>query len=890
MPSSPSWHSLSVEQSLDKAQSTDNGITDVEAADRLKRYGRNVLPRILPTPWWRILVDQLKSVFALLLVLAAGLAIAVGDPRDAIAIAVVLLFNTLTGFVTELRARRAIESLLSLEVSRTTVIRAGRRRTIDGASLVPGDVVLLEPGTAVPADARLIRSVELRTHEAALSGESEPVDKGSDQPVPDDATLSDRSNMVYLGTTVVAGTGRALIVATGVDTEVGRIGTLMGSIRYQRTPLETRLDKLGQQLALVGISVGFIIAIVSIWQGLSFSEVIRTGVAVTIAAVPEGLPAVVTVAMALGVRRMARRHALVRRLVTIESLGSTTIICTDKTGTLTTGDMRVTHLWISGRDIRVSGEGYAPLGHFTEGNNAITPDEDPDVATALRIAALANRADLSLVGERWEIRGDPTEGALLTLASKAGMHRAVLLEKWPEAGELPFSSERMLMATYHRADGDLVAHVKGSPAPVLERCDKVLVPTGTKPLDEETMRAILERNDNLAAQGLRVLALAHGRVRDTGEHDLANLTFIGFVGMIDAPAPGVSDTIDTLHQAGIRVIMLTGDQRRTAEAIAASLGIMKPGNHAIEGRAVDSMSDADLALRVEHSTVYSRVSSEGKVRIVAALQSSKEIVAMLGDGVNDAAALRKADVGVAMGHRGTDVAKEAAGIVLEDDRFATIGAAVEEGRVIYDNIRKFIFYLGSCNLAEIIVLLGAGVAGLPVALLPLQILWLNLVTDTFPALALGFEKAEQNVMQRPPRDPESSLLSRSLLILAFGYAILIAACVLAAFFIGLNGEADSESHARTLAFTTIALAQAFHLGNARSTTDVLTSEAALSNPLAIGSVALVVSLQILAVYLEPLRELLGLVPLAPSDWLIVFALASVPAIAGQSLKLYRRWR
>jgi Ca2+-transporting ATPase len=885
LPSQVPWHALSVEESLKRAESTSDGITDAEARTRLARYGPNVLQVTPSVIWWTILADQFKNVFALLLIIAAVLALLIGDPTDAGPILAVLVLNIALGFATELRARRAIEALRALEVRRATVVRTGRVHEIDARALVRGDVVQLDAGHAVPADARLLRSTELRTVEAALTGESIPVDKRADHEPSADSPLPERDNMVYLGTSVVAGTGRALVVATGADTEVGRIGALVSGIRNERTLLERRLDTLGRQLAVVAVAVAAVIAALNLLQGIELATVVRTGIAVAIAAIPEGLPAVVTIAMAIGVHRMARRHALVRRLPTIESLGSATVVCTDKTGTLTTGDMTVTTLLVAGREIRVTGTGYTPEGQFLEGELPLAAGDDPDVATALRIAALANRADLTRVGERWEVRGDPTDAALLTVASKAGIHRAVLLEQWPEIGELPFSSERMLMATYHRTGNErLVAHVKGAPLRVLELCDLAVTHSGEQPLDVDGRRALLERNNALAAQGLRVLALAYGVVESTGERDLHGLTFVGFAGMIDAPAPGVPETIRRLRDAGIRTVMLTGDQRRTAEAIAASLGIMSAGDEALDGRDVDQLSDAELTARVERVTTYSRVSPEAKVRIVAALQRRNEIVAMLGDGVNDAAALKKADVGVAMGLRGTDAAKEAAGVVLEDDRFATVVAAVEEGRVIFDNIRKFVFYLFSCNLAEIAVLLGAGLTGLPLPLLPLQILWLNLVTDTFPALVLAFEPADVDVMRRRPRDPRSGILSPSLLRATIAYSGLIAGCVLAVFMLGLRAYPESPRHAVTMAFMALALAQLFHLGNARSRAPVLAPRRLLANPLALGAVALVIALQLLTLYVQPLTHLLDLVPLTPSEWRIVIGLSVVPAFTGQTLK------
>jgi len=879
------WHALPIEESLKRAESTLGGITDVEAQIRLSQHGPNVLPVTPPTAWWVILADQFKSVFVFLLVIAAALGLIIGDPKDAVAIVAVLALNVILGFATEFRARQAVEALRALEVQRASVVRAGRVREIDARTLVPGDVVQLEAGYAVPADARLLRSTELRALEAALTGESVPVDKFANDVISADMPLPERENMIYLGTSIVAGAGRALVVATGADTEVGRIGVLVSGIRTEHTPLERRLDTLGRQLAVVAVAVAALIAVINLLHGIDLATVVRTGIAVAIAAVPEGLPAVVTIAMAIGVHRMARRHALVRRLPTVESLGSATVVCTDKTGTLTTGDMTVTTLSVAGREIRVTGTGYEPEGRFLEGEMPLDAGDDPDVATALRIAALANRADLTRVGERWEVRGDPTDAALLVAASKAGVHRAVLLEQWPETGELPFSSERMLMATYHRArDGRMVAHVKGSPSHVLELCDLAATRSGEQLLDADQRRALLERNEALAAQGLRVLGLAHGVVNDTGERDLHGLSFIGFAGMIDAPAPGVPETIQRLREAGIRTVMLTGDQRRTAEAIATSLGIMSVGDEALDGRDVDKLSDGELTRRVGHVAAYSRLSPEAKVRIVAALQGRDEVVAMLGDGVNDAAALKKADVGVAMGRRGTDAAKEAAGVVLEDDQFATIAAAVEEGRVIFDNIRKFVFYLFSCNLAEIFVLLGAGLAGLPLPLLPLQILWLNLVTDTFPALALAFEPADVDVMRRHPRDPRSGILSRSLLRATIAYSGLIAGCVLAAFVLGLRAHPESARHGATMAFMAVALAQLFHLGNARSRASVLSPRRAMANSYAVAAVALGIALQVVALYLPPLRDLLDLVPLSLTEWSMVTGLSVVPGLVGQATK------
>lgn len=881
------WHAISAADALARLETSSDGLAEIDATLRLKTYGPNALKAPRAASVWAILNGQLRSVVVILLVSAAALAVLTGDTKSAVAIIAVLVINLVLGFTTELRARRAMESLLALQVQRATVVREGRLLDVDARELVPGDVVTVEAGQNAPADARLINAVALRTSEATLSGESLPVGKRADVILAADAPLPDRTNMLYQATSVVAGGARAVVVATGMATEVGRISALVGGIAQQPTPLERRLDTLGRRLAGVALFVAAIVAALSLLQGESLTTVLRIGIAVGIAAVPEGLPAVVTITMAVGVRRMARRHALVRRLPTVESLGSATVICTDKTGTLTAGEVTVTTMWVDGRELRVTGSGYAPAGSFLQGNTSMRPSADICLTRALRIGALANRAGLVRVEGRWEPRGDPTEAALLAVAQKAGIERRLLLEALPEVGEIPFSSERMLMATYHRSpQGTLVAHVKGAPGRIIELSDRLLTARGEERLDAGGRATLLSRNQELAVRGLRVLALADGPVLSMNESDLKALSFVGFAGMMDPPAPGVPETIRLLREAGIRTVMLTGDQRLTAEAIARTVGVMTEGDETLDGQDVDQLKAEELRTRVGRVAAYSRVSPEAKLRIVSALQSEGEIVAMLGDGVNDAAALRKADVGVSMG-RGTDVAKEAAGVVIADDRFETIAAAVEEGRVIFDNIRKFVFYLFSCNLAEIFVLLGAGVAGLPLPLLPIQLLWLNLLTDTFPALALALEPAEPNVMHRPPRHPQSAILSRSMLRETAAYSVLIAACTLGAFVWGLRGSTMETPHAITLSFMTLALAQLFHLGNARSVTAVIQPHRALANLYALGAVVLGLALQLLAIYYAPLANVLSTTRLTAGDWLIVTGLASVPAVVGQATKMVR---
>lgn len=892
------WHSLGRRDTLARLETSSDGLSETEAEARLQRYGPNKLDAAARDPAWRILVRQFRSVVVALLVAAIVLASIAGDPADATAIAVVLLLNVSIGFVTEIRARRAVEALRRLDVPHATVIREGVTREIDATALVPGDVIRLESGRAVPADARLLASVELRTVEAPLTGESLPVAKVADVTLPADAPLVARSTMIYKGTTVAAGNATAVVIGTGSSTEVGRIGALVAGITEEQTPLEKRLDSLGRQLAIGAIGIAILVSALDLSQGMALGEVLLIGIAIAVAAVPEGLPAVSTITMAIGVRRMARRHAIIRRMPIVESLGSATVVCTDKTGTLTLGDMTATTYWTAeglrwpaeGTEVTVTGSGYAPVGNFQIGERAIRTEDFPALRRALVAGCLANRATLALGSDgRWHAQGDPTEAALLVTARKAGMDRDELLRQWPETKELPFSSERMFMATFHQpSSGNGLACVKGAPARVVARCASVAASTGDQPLDETTRNALLASNYALASRGLRVLALADGATEQNEDEILHRLTFVGLVGMADPPAPGVKETIDQLRGAGIRTIMITGDQRITAASISRSLGISLADDETLDGREIDAMSDDMLTQRVATASAFSRVSPEAKLRIVTAFRRRGEVVAMLGDGVNDAPALARADVGVAMGGRGTDVAKEAAGVVLADDRFSTIAVAVEEGRVIYANIRRFVFYLLSCNLAEIMLLLVAGVVGLPSPLRPLQILWLNLLTDTLPALALAFEPADPAVMTQPPRDPESPLLSRRLLVASAGYAVLIAACALAALLWGLfgsdgSGAPDVARRAITLTFMTIALTQLAHLANAR----YLPGERGgrPTNWYAFAALALTISLQLAAIYVPPLAAALGVVPLGARDLLVILSLALVPLWAGYVVRL-----
>jgi Ca2+-transporting ATPase len=868
----PPWHALDVARALARLGARPEGLVDGEVAERARRHGPNELPALRPVPAWRILVAQLRTVIAGLLIVATALAVARGETADGIAIGAVLVINVALGFVTELRGRRAMEGLRSLVGARARVVRNGTIQDIAAPALVPGDILVLNAGDNVPADARLIATSGLSVMEASLTGESVSVEKRADVVLAGDTPLPDRANLVFQGTTVVTGRARAAVVATGQSTELGRIGTLVAGISEEKTTLERLLDSLGRRLAAAALAIAALIALVEVLQGAAIARVVQTGIAVAVAAVPEGLPVVVTVAMAIGVHRMARRNALVRRLPSLETLGAATVICTDKTQTLTSGEMALVTLWLDGRDVELPV--VAEQRHET----------DP-VFRALRVGALASRL-LERMGDNDRPSGEtPEDRALLDAARQVGIDRLTLLGDLPEVAELTFSSARRLTATFHRSADGLVAFVKGAPGSVVDRCDRMLTGNGETLIGPDLRERIRAENERLAGRGLRVLALAEGLVDAVDEERLRGLTFVGFAGMIDPPAPRVKETVATLHGAGIRIIMLTGDHVATANAVARELDLARAPSDSLSGAEIDRLTDEELVERVANLTVAGRVSPDAKLRIVSALQERGEVVAMLGDGVNDAAALRKADIGVAMGRRGTDAAREVAGVVLADDRFETIAVAVEEGRAIFDNIRRFVFYLFSCNLGELVVLLAVGIAGMPLALLPLQLLWLNIVTDSFPALALAFEPAEADVMRQPPRDPGKQIMSRSFTTMTVRYGLLIGAVSFLAYLWGYRTFPSQPAMATTLTFMTVALAQLLHLGNARSRSAVLTRQRVLSNRYALGALVAGVGLQLVALYQPGLRQLLALESIGPREWVVVAVLALVPAVLGQALKV-----
>ncbi|MCB9897650.1 MAG: cation-transporting P-type ATPase [Planctomycetes bacterium] len=896
------FHALPLDDALARLDATPAGLASKEAARRLREHGPNALLVAPPRPAWRILLDQTASLTVALLAGAAALSLVVSDVADALAIGVVLLLDVGLGFVIELRARRSMDALRSLDPGRARVLRDGAPTTCDAHALVPGDVVLLEEGDAVPADMRVLSGAELAANEAPLTGESLPVPKTPDA-VDVDALVADRACVLHKGTLVATGSARAVVFATGLSTEIGRVTELVASTEDDATPLERRLAALGRRLVGLSLGVGALVALLGWLRGGEVWLMLQTGIALAVAAVPEGLPVVATITLAVGMRRMARRAALVRRLPAVEALGSVTVVCTDKTGTLTAGEMTAVVLSLADGRVDVTGAGYGSEGELLRDGVTIDAARMPSDAAlrrALEVAALCNRAHVERVAPStdggaprtrpasddtragrdpagtWRAGGDPTEAALLVLARKAGIERDALRASLPEVGELPFRSERMLMATFHlRPDGRVFVAVKGAPERVLACCA----------LDDVARADVLRENGALAQDGLRVLALACGEIASDAPRDesaLAQLRLLGLVGLLDPPAADVAGTLATLRTAGIRVIMITGDQAATARGVARALGLLATVDdldRVLDGAELLRLDDAALAERVRHVSAFSRVSPRDKLRIVRALQADGEVVGMLGDGVNDAAALKGADVGVAMGRRGTDVAKETADLVLLDDRLATVAAAVEGGRVIDDDIRKVVFYLFSGNLSEVLVLLVAGVCGLPLPLLPLQILWINLVSDVFPALALAMEPGEPDVMRRPPVRG-TAVLSRRFAVSATLYGLLLALPALGVFLIALRRDGD-EARARALAFLVLGLGQIAHAFNARSRgraplRSVLSGTRWMWGATAIGAVLMLGS-----VAAPGLGRVLGVPSLHLDDGVLVACAALLPLVVGR---------
>ena len=807
----PPWHILPVEVVLRHLQSTPAGLTIEEAARRLVKYGLNELQAARRISPWAILFEQFRNILVLILLVAVGLSAFLGHGIEAIAIAVIVMFAVLLGFIQEYRAERAVEALRRMAAPLATVRRDGNEVEMPARELVPGDIILLRSGDKVPADARVVEAVNLQVEEAALTGESLPVEKQTSPLDEERLGIGDRRNMVYSGTVATYGRGQAVVTATGMNTEFGQITGLLQTVEAGKTPLQENLDRVGGVLARAALVVVLLIVALGLWRGQPLLDMFIFGIALAVAVVPEALPAVVTISLAVGMQRMVKRNALVRRLPTVETLGSTSVICSDKTGTLTKDEMTVRRVYVAGQVFEVSGAGYDPHGAFSGDGSPAEPS--PAMVALLRAAALASDARLVQSDGRWSIKGDPTEGALVVAAAKAGLNKADLETEFPRVNEVPFTSETKRMTTLHTTADGTIAFTKGAPEVVLDLCTRQLTEDGTAVLDEAGREDILGTAQQMASEALRVLAVASKADTDL-ENSQWGLTFLGLVGMIDPPRPEAKTAIQTCELAGIRPVMITGDHPVTAAAVARELGLLKRGR-VVTGTELEAISDADFERAVDDIDVYARVSPAHKLRIVTALQQRGHIVAMTGDGVNDAPALKKADVGIAMGITGTDVSKEAASMTLLDDNFASIVAAVEEGRGIFSNIKKYLMYLLSANIGEIGLMTGATLLGLPLPLTAVQILYINLATDGLPALALSVDPPQPDLMRRKPRDPRTGIFTRPVVALMLIGGLWSALVNLSLFAWALSTERTVEE-AATLIFVALVLIEFFKAYNFRS--------------------------------------------------------------------------
>ena len=807
----PPWHILPVEVVLRHLQSTPAGLTIEEAARRLVKYGLNELQAARRISPWAILFEQFRNILVLILLVAVGLSAFLGHGIEAIAIAVIVMFAVLLGFIQEYRAERAVEALRRMAAPLATVRRDGNEVEMPARELVPGDIILLRSGDKVPADARVVEAVNLQVEEAALTGESLPVEKQTSPLDEERLGIGDRRNMVYSGTVATYGRAQAVVTATGMNTEFGQITGLLQTVETGKTPLQENLDRVGGVLARAALVVVLLIVALGLWRGQPLLDMFIFGIALAVAVVPEALPAVVTISLAVGMQRMVKRNALVRRLPTVETLGSTSVICSDKTGTLTKDEMTVRRVYVAGQVFEVSGAGYDPHGAFSGDGSPAEPS--PAMVALLRAAALASDARLVQSDGRWSIKGDPTEGALVVAAAKAGLNKADLETEFPRVNEVPFTSETKRMTTLHTTADGTIAFTKGAPEVVLDLCTRQLTEDGTAVLDEAGREDILGTAQQMASEALRVLAVASKADTDL-ENSQWGLTFLGLVGMIDPTRPEAKTAIQTCELAGIRPVMITGDHPVTAAAVARELGLLKRGR-VVTGTELEAISDADFERAVEDIDVYARVSPAHKLRIVTALQQRGHIVAMTGDGVNDAPALKKADVGIAMGITGTDVSKEAASMTLLDDNFASIVAAVEEGRGIFSNIKKYLMYLLSANIGEIGLMTGATLLGLPLPLTAVQILYINLATDGLPALALSVDPPQPDLMRRKPRDPRTGIFTRPVVALMLIGGLWSALVNLSLFAWALSTERTVEE-AATLIFVALVLIEFFKAYNFRS--------------------------------------------------------------------------
>ncbi|MBD1907389.1 cation-translocating P-type ATPase [Trichocoleus sp. FACHB-832] len=918
------WHTLEVEKTLELLSSdAESGLTTVEAQERLQQYGPNELQETAGRSSWEILLDQFKNIMLLMLILVAlisgildlvdlrGGKLAPGEIpfKDTIAILLIVVLNGILGYLQESRAEKALAALKKLSSPKVRIIRDGRQAEVEGKALVPGDIMLVEAGVQISADGRLIEEANLQIRESALTGEAHAVNKQASVHLSDETSLGDRINLVFQGTEVVQGRGKVIVTGTGMKTELGKIADMLQSVESEDTPLQQRMTQLGNVLvsgSLILVAIVIVGGMIQSWFSLGrwdwgvLQELVEVSLSMAVAVVPEGLPAVITVTLALGTQRMVRRHALIRKLPAVETLGSVTTICSDKTGTLTQNKMVVQRVETGSQSFRVAGEGYIPTGEFYLGDQQVAVEQYPDLQTLMLGCVLCNDAMLQHEKDQWTILGDPTEGALIVLAGKGGVDKEPVLRQMPRVREFPFSSERKRMSVICRAgdkgqgnsESPYLMFTKGSPELILERCTHIQMGDKKEPLRDEQRTQILEQNNQMASVGLRVLGFSYkpmDNVPPEGaeETEEQKLVWLGLVGMLDAPRPEVRDAVAKCKQAGIRAMMITGDHQLTAQAIAQDLGIAQVGDRVLTGQQLQKFSPEELDQQVDDVNIYARVAPEHKLRIVQSLQRRGRFVAMTGDGVNDAPALKQADIGIAMGITGTDVSKEASDMVLLDDNFATIVAATEEGRTVYSNIRRFIKYILGSNIGEVLTIAAAPLLGLGgVPLSPLQILWMNLVTDGLPALALAVEPAEPDVMRRPPMNPRESIFARGLGSYMIRIGIIFAIISIALMVVAYRYFPDDW---KTMVFTTLCIAQMGHALAVRSNTRLTIELNPFSNPYLLWAVTVTTALQMMLLYVPFLQDFFNTTPLSLQELGICLGFSSLMFVWVELEKLFIRW-
>ena len=895
------WYQISTDSTLDRLGSSKDGLSEMEVAERLEKYGTNELEDRGGRSSLQIFLSQFQDLFTVILIVAAVISAFLEDWIEAVVILAIIVLNAVMGYVQEKKAEEAMAALKRMAVPEVTLVRSGETVIASAPDIVPGDILVLETGNIVPADGRLIEAVNLEIEEAPLTGESVPVGKEADKVYDKDLAVADRRNLVYRGTTVTRGRGFVAVTETGMQTELGRIAEMLQAVVEERTPLQRRLDHLAKVLAAVALVLVALLFVIGILQGESVEVMLLTSVSLAVAAIPEAMPAVVTIALSLGAQRMLKRRALIRRLPAVETLGSVSVICTDKTGTLTENRMTVTVLDLANEAVALTGESSGPLTVTQTGADEIAQGLEASLAAG----ALCNDATLTASEDGNRSVGDPTETALVLAAAELQIPKPALEKLLPRIDEVPFDSTRKRMTTIHSVpdalpewvdgiatvfpDGTVAASfTKGAVERVLERSVSVLVAGEIEPMTEEWERRITERTEALAATGTRVLAVAArgwGAIPSADEAE-SDLVFIGLFGLMDPPRAEVADAVAQAKTAGISTVMITGDHPLTARHIATEVGI-GGGDNYLTGFDLDTMDDAELVAAVQHTSVFARVSPEHKLRLISAYREDSTPTAMTGDGVNDAPALKQADIGVAMGITGTDVSKQAADMVLLDDNFATIVSAVEEGRVIYDNIRKFIKYLLTCNASEIAVMIVGPFLGLPIPLLPLQILWMNLVTDGLPALALGVEPAEDDVMERLPRSANETIFGGGVVQYIGAFGSLMAALSLLVGWLAWNVDDPAW---RTMLFTTLIFGQLALALEVRAEKKSLFSVGLLTNRAMLVAVSIGVAAHFALIYMPVLQNIFGTVALGPKDLLISLTAALVILIAAEAWKWWERRR